>query len=81
MKLKDLVEVNLQNVDMYEPSGVSSPAPLLKDEKKDRSKSIRRHWIIRRNMRKGAQPAGVIKTDNEDLTGSGAHSAVNAPYK
>lgn len=81
MKLRDLLEVNFQNVDVYEPSGASSPVPLPKKGKEDRSRSLRRHWIIRRDLRKPNLGKGTIKTDNEDLTGSGANSSVNGPYK
>ena len=42
MKLKDIFEVNFQNVDVYEPSGVSSPTMVDPDKVKEMRKRSRK---------------------------------------
>jgi len=42
MKLKDILEVNFQNVDVYEPSGVASPTLVDPDKIADMKKKAKK---------------------------------------
>lgn len=83
MKLKDIFEdpTEMRSVNQYEPTGVSSPVPMPGKGKEDRSRSLRRHWIIRRELRRPTRGKGVGKSDNAKLVNHGKGSAVNGPFK
>ena len=89
MKLKDILEVNFQSIDQYEPSGVSTPTTLDPDKVDDlkrkrnvsRNERSRRKWRILKRMRSPESSRVSTVSDNTDLTGSGAHSVVNGPFK
>lgn len=83
MKLKDLFEdpTEMHPVNQYEPSGVASPVPMPGKGKEDRSRSLRRHWIIRRELRRPTRGKGEMKGDSVDIANHGKTSAVNGPFK
>ena len=83
-----LSEIYNQRVDVYEPSGVSSPTTVdpdkfpKTDDKKNRAKGERRRWKFKKNMRGAGSTGGVtMKGDSESLTGAENRSVVNGPWK
>lgn len=87
MKLADIFEVNFpggkaEEITAHDPSGNAGPMPVDPDdvEQMNRSKKLRRRVKLMKNMRKPLGSDKTMKGDNEDLTGSGAHSVVNGPF-
>lgn len=84
MKLKELIEVNFQNVDVYEPSGNSGGTTVDPDEwkraqerdKDGRSKKMRDRFKMIKKLRSPRKETADIKYDNH----YDAHSTVNGPF-
>ena len=72
MKLKDIFEVNFQNVDVYEPSGLSGGVSVDPDEWKraenrdtdNRTKKMRNRFKIIKKLRTPRKNTADIKYDN-----------------
>lgn len=80
MKLKDLIETQFKNVDVYEPSGISSPTTVDPDKfpPRDRSTHIRRKWRVIRDMRKPNKTEVTVAGDNAPTAG---YAQGNSIYK
>jgi hypothetical protein len=88
MKLTEIVESQFQSdIYPYEPSGNAGPTTVDSDKFADRTdgrsraKKLRKKWTIAKIMRSPVNRSLTVKDYNTDLTGSGAHSVLNAPYK
>lgn len=89
MKLAEIFEANVYSVTVNDPSGAAGPMMVDPDKfprekqmrkmERDRARTLRRKFRFKKKMRTPYGDNVRMKNDNEDLTGSGAHSAVNGP--
>lgn len=91
MKLTEIIgEANMYTVTVHDPSGAAGQMSVDPDQfpnsrdmrklEKDRARRIRRKFRLKKKMRTPYGDNVQMKNDNEDLTGSGANSAVNGPF-
>lgn len=78
MKLIDLIESQFKNVDVYEPSGNSSPTTVDSDKfsKRDRSTHIRKKWRVIRDMRKPSKIGITVAGDNAPVAGNAQGNSI-----